>query len=268
MSEVEVHIIRVFEGPRHDRLRAIWDVISEFAADRLRLRWFANPNGRLRHAECLNKIWADSRPNAPDRMVITEADFLPCLSYDDWLLQRDLDEDPEVALAGVAYAKRKPGTRRFLNYMRNPGAWFMSFARSRCPAALDFDCPTDPAVELLDQLPDASAVLYPGHDAYPLHVGAEYVFGTHLFWSRHLHDDPRLRVSGYSLAEIQVKHDRAVDSWIKQQPQKFQNLLTDRLGSDILGSCSEYIDARSIFEGSSGKFDSSDIETVPVSRST
>lgn len=268
-------MIRVFEGPRHDRLRAIWETIAEYEADTIRLRWFPNDQARLRHAECLNEIWRQCQSNpvcaavtetgTAGRIILTEHDWLPDLNYPDRWLQADLDEQPDVAMAGVCYAKRTSGTRALINYTDAPGAWFMSFDRERAPAELDFDNQVDPATEILHEM---RGILYPGLDPYPKHVGAEYVHGTHLFWSLHLHDDANLRVSGYRLGEIQTKHDQAVASWIRQQPQAFQELLEKRLGLSTWASSFEYIDARSIFAESFDKLSSSVAATARELHST
>lgn len=260
---ITVRIINVFEGFRHARLRSIWEVVAEYAQTALKLKWFRNTGG-WDHAECLNRIWSEEQTDLAGRLVITEHDFLPDLNYDDWLLQMDLDQ-PDIAVAGACYSKRG-GNRQLHNYPEVVGPWFMSFDKTKCPGRLEFRGRVDPAGELTTQLHEAGydLMLYPGTDPYPLHIGVEYAFGTHLFWSRHYNDPPATRVSGYSVDEILTKHDRCVASWIRQQPQSFQKLLASRLGSSILESSCEYIDARSIFGESSDRCDSSLIEEVPL----
>jgi len=184
---ITVRIIRIFEGPRHDLLRSIWNVIAEYAQDKMVLKWFPNTAG-WDHTECLNRIWTEEQDDPSGRLVITEHDFLPDLNYDDWLLQKDL-EISDVALAGACYSKRAPGTRCLTNFQDVVGPWFMSFDKTKCPGQLEFRGRLDPAGEISKQID--SCMLYPGHDPYPLHVGVEYVFGTHLFWSRHYNDPPR-----------------------------------------------------------------------------
>lgn len=257
---IKVRIIRVFDGPRHTLLRDLWDCIAEYAQDRMILEWFPN-SGRWDHSECLNRIWTEEQADPTGRLVITEHDFLPDLNYDDWLLQKDLAQ-PDVALAGSCYAKRAPGRRTLRNFRDVAGPWFMSFDKTKCPGRLEFRGRIDPGSDLGPQFAEVNQcfMLYPGHDPYPLHVGVEYAFGTHLFWSRHYNDPSEARVSGYSIGEILTKHDRCVHSWIRQQPQKFQQLLVKRLGSTILESSCEYIAARDIYGVSSNSSNSSQIK--------
>ena len=261
---ITVRIIRVFDGPRHDLLRSLWECIAEYARDQMILKWFPNDRG-WDHTECLNRIWTEEQQSPSSRLLITEHDFLPDLNYDDWLLQKDL-KAPDVALAAACYSKRAPGTRTLANFRDIVGPWLMSFDKTKCPGHLEFRGRLDPGGALCSQLLKVNqcAILYPGHDPYPLHVGVEYAFGTHLFWSRHYNDPPETRVSGYNVGEILIKHDRCVYSWILQQPQEFQALLVKRLGSTILESSSEYIAARSIYTVSPGKFNSSAIVEEPA----
>lgn len=264
---ITVRLIHIFEGPRHERLRTLWEIIAEYAKDKIRLKWFRNPN-EWDHSESLNRIWLEEQTESDDRLIITEHDFLPDLNYDDWLLQADF-ADPEIAVAAACYSKRRPGTRQLHNYTETVGPWFMSFDKTRCPGRLEFRGRIDPAGELAHQIHDHehSVMLYPGADPYPIHVGVEYIFGTHLFWSRHYNDSLAARVSGYSVREIVTKHDRYVASWIKHQPPDFQKLVAKRFGSDISASSSEYTDARSIYGGSSGRLSSSAVEEVQLYRS-
>ncbi len=262
---IAVRLIRIFEGPRHDRLYNLWDAIAEYLQNKMILRWFNNSGG-LDHAGALHAIWSEELEFDENRLVITEHDFLPDLGNPDWMLQEDLDENPDIAIAGACYGKRQPGTKALKNWQRTLGAWFMSFDKSKCPDFLKFRGAVDPCTDLVHHLEASgmNVMLYPGLDPYPKHVGVEYQFGTHLFWSRHLHDDPNLRVSGFRLREIQTKHDEAVTSWIIDQPQDFQDLLQSRFGSDILGSSFEYINARRFFEGFRNSSGSYRTKTVPL----
>ena len=233
---IDVHLIRVFEGPRHETLYKLWDTVAEFYAEEIRVIWFANPECRLEHADCLNRIWVESQDRDSTRMIITEADFLPNLSNTDRWLQAPLDDKRSIAFAGAMYANREAGTRAVRHFSGLPAAWFLSFAKERCPKILDFRGPPDPATRLPDQFEDGQgARLYKGLDEYPRFLSLTYPFGTHLFWSRHLNDDPTLRVSGFSCHEIQTKHDRRVRKWLLDQPKAFRKLVEDRHGSILLG---------------------------------
>lgn len=259
-SLVDVRLIRVFEGLRHDRLRLIWDVIAEYCSNSIRLKWFENSRGQLRHAECLNHMWRESLDGPANRVVFTEADFLPNLHSSDWLLQEDLAE-PDVAFSGVCYAKRAPGSRKVVNFKDVAGAWFLSFDLTRCPTDFDFDGPMDPATTLISQLKTSStALLYPGTDCYPEHHGLAYCFGIHAFWSRHLHDPPETRVSGYRVGELQKKHDNLVHSWIASQPLDFIELLMKRSPYGTWESSYASIDVTSTFQRLSGSYTTLDVD--------
>ena len=39
---ITVRIIRIFEGPRHDLLRSIWECIAEYCQEKMVLKWFEN----------------------------------------------------------------------------------------------------------------------------------------------------------------------------------------------------------------------------------
>ena len=237
MQTIDVHLVRAFEGPRHDTLYKIWDAVAEFCAAEIRVLWYANSKG-LCHADCLNRIWVEGQDRESTRMILTEADFLPNLINTDRWLQAPLDNDRNVAFAGAQYFTRAAGTRKLVYRSGLPGAWFLSFDKRRCPKSLNFHGRPDPANDLPGQFPDddTKMLLIKALDEYPRFLSVSYPFGTHLFWSRHLNDDPRGRVSGFSVHEIQTKHDRRVRKWLHDQPAKFRRLFKDRHGSMRSGS--------------------------------
>ena len=69
---ITLRIIRVFEGPRHDLLRSIWECVAEYCQEKMILKWFVNSDG-WDHAECLNRIWAEEQADPTGRLVITGA---------------------------------------------------------------------------------------------------------------------------------------------------------------------------------------------------
>lgn len=222
-NKVDVHIIRAFEGPRHDRLAAIWDCVAEYCKESIRLRIFANPGAKLSHAECLQAQW-DAIKNEPGVSLFTEFDFLPDLRLDGgrgWLLGK-FARTPCVA---AGYYTRNPRTMALCEHGSRAGGWYVRIERDLVQSELTFAGKPDPANQLPVQIP---TLLLAGSDEFPVHYGVRYAPGTHLFWSRHLHDDPNLVVAGCKLADVQSAHDFAVDLWIRCQPKAFRELLTKR----------------------------------------
>jgi hypothetical protein len=230
-----VRLIRCFKGWRNERLHNIWDAIAEYTQV-LRVRWYSNPEAKLRHGQCLNRIWQEEREFDNRYVLITEADFLPQLKKgpEYWA-------GPEACVDGgadallIPYAKRKV-TRRMFEYNKLSGAWYMYFDKTKVPERLQFDTQPDPGCGILQQLYDAGneITFTPGDDCYPRHYGISYPMGEHLFWTRHLHDDPAVRISGFPLGDIQLKHDEAVDKWISKSPREFRKILAHRFGKEIL----------------------------------
>lgn len=228
--KTDIAIPKVFIGPRHDRLRAIWDTIADYAKDDIRLQWIENRGCHLSHADCFNLAW-DRNYLAPGiYLLLTEADFLP-----------DLRQQPKVWTGrtylgdydalGVEYCTRTAGTY-VLNRKGVPGGWFILLNKPLCPSELDFHGTPDPGNQLAEKL---NIKLLKGCDAYPQHHGIKYArIGDHLFWSRHLHDDPKRTVSGFLLEKIQATHDRFVTHWISKMPAAFTELLATNYGKDIL----------------------------------
>lgn len=227
--DVKTRIIRAFEGPRHDRLYSIWDAIAEYQPE-CNLEWFPNPNGwAYSHGEAFNAIWEEERDRPSRYLLLTEADFLPDLQWKRWFSPKNLG--PDAAAQGVAYVTRDPDTMEAMT--RNfPGGWWILIDKTLAPRDLEFRGTPDPGNQLVQQFRAAGHEMYfyPGRDCYPRHYGREYdTIGEHLFWSRHLHDAPNLVVAGCRLGDVQEKHDRAVEAWIKRQPPDFQTLLKESM---------------------------------------
>jgi hypothetical protein len=260
--EVTIRIIRCFEGPRHERLEKIWDIIAEMLPDYLNFRVFANPGARLSHGECFNRMWMEEQEFDNKFVLFTEYDFLPYLTRERWW---GVDEEgclptPHgslcTAMLGVTYCKRSESTRRIYNFPRMAGGWFVLLDKEQCPQELNFLGDPDPCNQLPEQFDKCglTCLTVPGKDCYPRHYGVQYPMGEHLFWSRHLHDDPKTRVSGFKLGDIQRKHDEAVDTWIrKRTSESFISKLEERFGSDILGSSSESIAKKGTYKKFSRK---------------
>jgi hypothetical protein len=237
-----INLIRAFDGPRHSRLEAIWDTIAEYHQAVVKLRVFNNPQYRLSHAECFQKIWDEQEVRRPNRFCIfTEYDFLPNLRAPNWVgVSTLLNED--AVMLGCRYATRHPLTKKLVRPGRRAGGWFLALDKEHVPLDLEFDGDPDPCNQLPDQITATGkkVLLFPGTDAYPRHYGIIYPHGTHLFWSRHYHDDPDRIISGVRMGTVQQKIDRAVTEWIRRQPLEFAALLKKRAPWVLSGSFSEY----------------------------
>lgn len=230
---VNVNLIRVFDGPRHERLRLLWDCFAEYNREQFRLHWFPNPHGAS-HARCLNSIWEEEMKRPEPYAVITEHDFLP--DFETFLPTSALTE--RHPLFAAEYCTRDPATKK-LTAHGIPGAWYMLIDKTQI-GPLNFD-PTgefnDPANGLAalvaSEYPGREVFLLQNKDCYPRHYGTELVTGEHLFWSRHLQDPPSRRVAGFSVGDIQAKHDNAVKAWLKRAPSRFLQLVLDRSCSPL-----------------------------------
>lgn len=234
---VNVSIIRAFEGPRHSKLELIWDVIAEYYEDDLSLNIFVNPNARLSHAACLNEMWKQELDRTASSAILTEFDFLPDLHTTVWLYP---DHDCEVGLSSEypiiapQYVIRHPDTGMLGAVSRTPGAWYLYIDKTVI-GHLDFSpsgSHNDPANGLLDYLgvhyPQCGIAFMYQYDAMPSHYGTKMLTGEHLFWSRHLHDDPDMTISGVNLGRMQELHDRAIETWIRKSPPRFQRIYASR----------------------------------------
>jgi hypothetical protein len=231
---VAVRLIRAFEGPRHDRLRNIWQAIAEYSAPSIRVHWYANAGARLSHADAFSRIWLEERTRGDTQFVLfTEEDFLPSLTggWTDWT-GFSLALETESAAVVVPYHTRYENTKKIQPHRGLSGGWFVLFNRALLPPKFNpkFRGTPDPCNQLLQQLHDARlpVITLTARDCYPEHYGIEYPTGVHLFWSRHLHDPPHRRVGAFRLGDVQRKHDKAVDNWLATQPKEFQELYATR----------------------------------------
>jgi hypothetical protein len=263
-----IRLIRAFHGPRHERLRNIWEAIAEYISPKVNVRWFANTK-RLQHAECYDVMWREEQEFDNQYVLFTEEDFLPDLTagIGNWTGLGSFKFATQAAV-GIMYCTRSPKSREISQQGAVPGGWFICINKDRFPEAdeITFAGNPDPCNQVRARLADFKKIisLAPGEDGYPHHYGVEYPFGTHLFWSCHYHDDPKARVSGFKLGTIQKKVDWRVSQWIHEQPEDFKDILVARFGSDILGSCSEFIDLRDGFRRS---FASSGASAAPKRKS-
>ncbi len=220
---IHVRMARPFDGPRHDRLSAIWDVIAEYAHHEIKLIVTPNQEPRLSHAEVFQKMWREDLECDNRFLLLTEQDFLPDLA-DDWLPLRMLDA-LDVDALGVERLTRHPETLGLSVHPGQAGGWWLLIDKHRAPAELDFAAGDDPCNELPLQM---KMEFVNGIDCYPFHFGVEYLTGIHFFWSRHYHDDPSRIVAGVPMGMMQRKLDDGISEWIKSQPQGFQRLLETR----------------------------------------
>ncbi len=261
-NKTSVHIIRAFAGPRHSKLEFIWDCIAESEQDAVVLDVFSNPGAKLSHAECYKKMWEQAL-GAPGRYaLLTKFDFLPDLGR--WLPLRRLTARQPVIVA--EYVTRDPDTRALIPHGM-PGARYILADKKHVGSShlpLDFaPCGkfNDPANGLDDALVRDYGVrpLYLIQaDCMPLHWGTRMLTGEHLFWSRHLHDDPMRHVAGFHLGDIQRRHDIAVNRWCANAPDRLRRIMTNRLTcKDESESCSSSTPVTSSSSGSGGNSQSS-----------
>lgn len=232
--QVNVNLIRAFDGPRHANLEFLWDLVAEHCQKDIRLHVLANPSARLRHSQCLNEIWNTER-NRPERYaLLTEFDFLP---YFGGFLPLDR-LTPKAPILACNYATRDPQTLKLAEH-DCAGAWYVLIDKENAPKDLDFTDGgpgNDPAGNLIKRLRidhEKTGTLVAGRDCLPLHYGLSYPMGVHLFWSRHLHDNPNTVVAGCKLGDIQIGHDLAVRNWVRGSPAAFQRLMTKRLACTL-----------------------------------
>lgn len=215
-----------FQGPRHDNLYKIWDIVDKSTDSRVVP---VNNLDKANHFTMLERLWAQAWHEPERYVVITEHDFLPNLP--DW-------EETAFELLGD-YAALAPEyiTRRAEDWEIQraeywgksfSGAWFMLLDKEKCPRILDFTGGQeygvpDPANKLVDQV---SIKLMPGEDVF--FPGIDYPVGRHLFWSRHYNDDPFVTegtdthvhkissrfINGFSLPAIQMGVDISIKHWL------------------------------------------------------
>jgi hypothetical protein len=228
-EQVTVRIARAFSGPRHSRLELIWDCVAEYLQDRMVLDVTDNQVRKLSHAQIFQRMWEEEK-DCPNRYVLfTEFDFLPDVDRALPLALLNVAsryKDSQYAAVGVQYATRHPETRVLRRHDGLAGGWWILIDKERAPRELLFAGTPDPGNQLPDQMP---MILERGEDSWPFHFGIDYPFGTHLFWSRHYHDDPNMEVAGVLLGEMQQRHDNAVAMWLAAQPTDFRKLYMSRI---------------------------------------
>ncbi len=211
---INVNIARVFEGPRHDRLHILHEVLAEAQAARYFLCWWRNPGG-LNHATALQQMW-EAELRRPERYaVFTEHDFLP--NPERWLDLNLLDAEHPVV--SCRYVTRNPVTRKLVR-TDSVGPWYTLVDKDvvqniHWEAWGDTGDPANGMRHYLEQeYPGRSVRVLEPVDDYPTSYGVHYQTGMHLFWSRHYHDPPHIRVAGVCLGDVQIKVDQAVTGWL------------------------------------------------------
>ncbi len=256
-----VRLIRAFDGPRHERLYNIWEAIAEFVAPVISVRVFSNPDGRLSHAECYNRIWMEEQEFDNRHVILTEFDFLPNLHDVDWAKLKEFSG--KYAGWGCMYATRAPASRKARNDRNRTGGWFVVLDKEMVDYDLTFNGEPDPCNQLHHVVRPFRQIK--GSDCYPHHFGLTYEMGTHLFWSRHYNDHPSLRISGFSLREILRGVDGEIARWLKTAPPAFKEIFVRRFGSDVWES---YCDFTGVTSTSSVSSSRSGNLLKPVPKST
>jgi hypothetical protein len=218
MPQIDVWVIDAFEGPRHDRLKAIWKEYARQHAAQMCLRIFPNIDGRLSHGECLEKIWKKAKADPTDRVIITEFDFLPAPEMVQWPWQELTLREPVHA---AEYCTRDARTKQ-MHLHGIPGAWFIRISKPLLNGHLLY-MPggkfNDPCNLLSLALRESTASrqhvrLLETVECYPRHYGVRVLgAGEHLFWSRHYNDNPAARPAGFSLYDILSGVDKAIDEY-------------------------------------------------------
>jgi hypothetical protein len=229
--QLTVRITHAFDGPRHDRLHAIWDTVAEHWQKHLRLAVTTNPRG-FSHAQMFNKMWYEELQQNNRYVLLTEHDFLPNLRDRAWYSaphkvfeQLDAMHGEQFAALAPEYATRHAATKVVMHHNK-PGGWWILIDKDRFNDAIDFTGKPDPANQLEDSI--GGCYMAEGEDCYPAHYGLSYPFGTHLFWSRHYNDPPEARVGGFHIGDIQARHDDAVDRFLISSPATFACLFEKR----------------------------------------
>lgn len=190
---------RVFEGTLHQRLYDIW---SGWAARHPEVDVIEQLNDTGKgHREMIEEIWDDHAAHY-DTLVITEHDFIP----DEEMLtelQFVLNRYPALL---PQYCTRNPQTMELLRHPY-PGAWFMAFRTGDFKERPDFgsDKPhNDPGNNLQESVFNLTGRRPHINRGVDDGMGLHYPrLGTHLFWSRHIQDNPNSYVAGFSVREMQ-----------------------------------------------------------------
>ncbi len=220
-SRTNVNIIRIFEGPRHDKLEAIWRWYARMHANQMTLHVFDNTKLRLPHDRAYERMWVQEE-NRPEQFTIfTEFDFLPGADF--------LNVKPASILA-AEYCTRDPSDHK-LQQRGIPGAWFVIADKQALKYRPDFRS----GGLFNDPCNDLDAELLDTEDCWPRHYGVKVTFekmeryqsalglnsildiGTHLFWSRHYNDPPHCKFGGFELQPILDGVDTAIKDFVACQ---------------------------------------------------
>jgi hypothetical protein len=189
-NQVNVNLIRAFEGPRHTRLERLW---LQFPIPRIYVH--DNRTTGLSHGEALNAMWAEEKKRQARYAIFTEFDFLPGPEF--------LRTEMAAPLIAGEYCTRNPETLKE-EWHGIPGAWFIMVDKKFVPRSLDFG-PGGPFNDPGALLP---AALIQSYDCMPEHYGVRVgTRGEHLFFSRHYNDEGGI-IAGLDLADILSKVDR------------------------------------------------------------
>lgn len=212
---VNVNIIDIFSGPRHDRLNRCWDRFAERHADRMRLFRYPNRVAQIPHQIAMKAMLA-AEMDRPDRYaIITEHDFLPALDFDQFAPVPLLGPSPMV----IAEALRRGPDRKLIHYGPDLTApWYILIDKTRIRWL--HTLPGGPLNDTANLAGKFCKIWYKDDpvvlshkDCYPDHFGASLLTGVHLFWSRHYNDPPERDLCGYPCSEIMSGVDRAISSW-------------------------------------------------------
>ena len=210
---INVNIIRIYEGPIHSKLEAIWKWYAKQHADRMSLHVFDNTKLQLPHDKAYARMWELESRRIEDYTIFTEFDFLPGADF--------LKVYPNSMWA-AQYCTREPHTKALQRHP-HPGAWYVAANKNNCdvPNFASGGPFNDPCNELECEYLDTE-------DCYPDHYGVKvqleaitkytpgplYDIGTHLFWSRHYNDPPGAYVAGFHIKPILEGVDRAITNWL------------------------------------------------------
>lgn len=214
-AQVNLHLIRAFEGPRHTRLERIWERVAALVApqgvvvkihdnlDRMSKR-------QLSHGEKLQEIWEGEKADPAPQAIFTEFDFLPDLVG---LGAGHWPAGVDRPILAAEYATRSPLGRRLVLH-GVAGAWFVRInKRLLGDARLDFTA-GGPGNDPAGRLPSDLVHLLGAEQGRlsPFGVIVPGV-GEHLFWSRAYNDPPTAIHAGFVMGEIQRAVDRACDKY-------------------------------------------------------
>jgi hypothetical protein len=212
--KVNVNIIDVWQGDRHERLRALWRHWACLHAHSANLYWFDNKDAKLDHVPCYEAMWKQE-VKRPERFAIfTEHDFIPGPAF----LLPHLWTNPDQPIVAARYCTRD--TNMFFHQTSRPGAWFILIDKSNLlmPHMYFKSGAYDTCNNLGAPLKHngQEVRLLQARDCFPEHYGLDVLtdlgelVGTHLFWSRHYNDPPGTVVCGFDLDEIRAKIDKVI----------------------------------------------------------